>query len=55
MLGLDSIPAKRTHKITHYHRTTAQSLVFWIEEEGLGWDRMAVTLFSQCDRKLLNS
>ena len=36
-------------------RTTAQSLVFWIEEGGLGWDRMAVTLFPQCDRKLLNS
>ena len=27
---------------------------FLIEEGGLGWDRMAVTLFSQCDRKLLN-
>ena len=27
---------------------------FLIEEEGLGWGRMAVTLFSQCDRKLLN-
>ena len=27
---------------------------FLIEEGGLEWDRMAVTLFSQCDRKLLN-
>ena len=25
-----------------------------IEEGGLGWERMAVTLFSQSDRKLLN-
>ena len=36
------------------HRITAQSLIF---DRGRGWvwDRMAVTLFSQCDRKLLNS
>ena len=27
---------------------------FLIEEGGLGLDRIAVTLFSQCDRKLLN-
>ena len=34
----------------YYHRTTAQSLVL-IEEGGLRWDRMTVTLFSQCDRR----
>ena len=27
---------------------------FLVDEGGLGLDRMAVTLFSQCDRKLFN-